>query len=128
MQDFRFPADNVGAMTVSPGIGRVERQSMSSVFEATGPVWLWTPALPAKASWHFMTIDPQTSVEIRYEALGRTGGFGSIKVAATIGETCWHTSLFPHKSSGGFLLPLKAEVRRLEGLVEGDAITVRLEV
>lgn len=101
---------------------------MGCIFEANGAVWLWTPAPPAKASWHFMTIDPQTSVEIRYEALGRTGGFGSIKVAATIGETRWNTSLFPHKTSGGFILPLKADVRQNEGLAEGDHVTVRLEV
>ena len=57
---------------------------MTSIFETTGPVWLWAAAPPAKGSWHFLTIDPQTSVEIRYEALGRTGGFGSIKVGVTI--------------------------------------------
>jgi len=101
---------------------------MSTVFEAIGPVWLWTAEPPAKGAWHFMTIDPQTAVEIRYEALGRTGGFGSVKVAATIGGTRWHTSLFPHKASGGFLLPLKAAVRRAEAVGEGDMVTVRLEV
>ncbi len=101
---------------------------MTCIFEATGPVWLWTASPPAKGSWHFLTIDPQTSVEIRYEALGRTGGFGSVKVAAVIGETRWHTSLFPNRSSGGFLLPLKADVRRLEALSLGDTVTVRLEV
>ncbi len=101
---------------------------MTCIFEATGPVWLWTAAPPATGSWHFLTIDPQTSVEIRYEALGRTGGFGSVKVAVAIGETRWHTSLFPHRSSGGFLLPLKADVRRSEGLSEGDTVTARLEV
>jgi len=101
---------------------------MSTVFEATGPVWIWTAEPPAKGAWHFMTIDPQTAVEIRYETLGRAGGFGSIKVAATIGRTRWHTSLFPHKASGGFLLPLKADVRRTEGVAEGDLVTVRLEV
>lgn len=101
---------------------------MSTVFEATGPVWIWTAAPPAKGAWHFMTIDPQTAVEIRYEALGRTGGFGSVKVTATIGGTRWHTSLFPHKTSGGFLLPLKADVRRAEAVGDGDMVTVRLEV
>lgn len=101
---------------------------MSSIFEATGPVWIWTADPPAKGRWHFMTIDPQTAVEIRYEALGRTGGFGSVKVVATIGRTRWSTSLFPHKATGGFLLPLKAEVRRQEDLAEGDIATVRLEV
>lgn len=101
---------------------------MSSVLEATGPVWIWTAAPPARGSWHFMTIDPQTAVEIRYEALGRIGGFGSVKVLATIGGTRWSTSLFPHKESGGFLLPLKADVRRREGLAEGDTVTARLEI
>ena len=101
---------------------------MSSIFEATGPAWIWTAQPSAKGVLHFMTIDAQTAVEIRYEALGRTGGFGSIKVAATIGGTRWHTSLFPHKTTGGFLLPLKAEVRRAEGVAEGDLVTVRLEV
>ncbi len=75
-----------------------------------------------------MTIDPQTAVEIRYEALGRIGGFGSVKVTATIGKTHWSTSLFPHKETGGFLLPLKADVRRSEKLAEGDTVTARLEI
>ncbi len=75
-----------------------------------------------------MTVDPQTSAEIRYEALGRTGGFGSVKVIATIGSTRWSTSLFPHKESGGFLLPIKAAVRQNESLVAGDEIKVRLEI
>lgn len=101
---------------------------MTTAFEVESEVWLWRPEPPAKAAWFFLTIDGQTSAEIRYEALGRTGGFGSIKVAATIGETRWYTSLFPHKASGGFLLPLKAEVRRAEGIAEGDTVAVRVEV
>ncbi|MBL0000269.1 MAG: DUF1905 domain-containing protein [Sphingomonadales bacterium] len=98
------------------------------MFEATGQIWLWTAAPPAKGAWHFMTIDPQTAVEIRYEAMGRIGGFGSVKATVTIGRTRWSTSLFPHKESGGFLLPLKADVRRAEGLAEGDTVTARLEI
>ena len=101
---------------------------MSTIFEFTGPAWIWRAAPPARGVWHFLTIDAQIAAEIRYEALGRTGGFGSVKVSATIGETRWHTSLFPHKSSGGFILPLKADVRRSEGVAEGDMVTVRIEV
>ena len=96
--------------------------------EIASVLWLWTPNPPAKASWHFLTIDPQTAMEIRYEALGRARGFGSIRVSATIGETVWQTSIFPHKESGGFILPVKADVRRAEGIGEGDHVTVRLEV
>jgi Domain of unknown function (DUF1905) len=101
---------------------------MSTKILASGPLWRWQPNPPAKAAWFFMTIDGQTAAEIRYEALGRMGGFGSIKVAVTIGETRWYTSLFPHKESGGFLLPVKATIRAAEGLFEGDDLTVTLEV
>lgn len=98
------------------------------IFEATGPIWQWRPAKPEAASWYFLTVDAQTAAEIRYAALGRIASFGSIRVTATIGGTTWQTSLFPHKESGGLLLPLKAEVRRREGLVPGNDATVRIEV
>jgi hypothetical protein len=97
-------------------------------FEVTATVWLWRPARPEAAGWYFLTVEGQTAAEIRYAALGRTGGFGSVKVTATIGATQWQTSLFPQRETGGLLLPLKAEVRRREGIVAGDTVTVRLDV
>jgi Domain of unknown function (DUF1905) len=92
------------------------------------PIWQWRPAKPSAASWYFVTIDGQTSTEIRYAALGRTGGFGSVRVTATLGQTRWQTSLFPHKESGGFLLPMKASVRKAEAVDAGDSVTVHLIV
>jgi hypothetical protein len=100
-----------------------------SVFEFTGTVWLWRPAKkPSATGWYFLTVEGQIAAEIRYAALGRTGGFGSIRVTATIGDTSWQTSLFPHRETGGLLLPLKAEVRRREGIEEGGDVTVMLRV
>jgi hypothetical protein len=98
-------------------------------FELTARIWLWRPALKPQASgWHFLTIDGHTAAEIRFAALGRTGGFGSIKVAARIGDTRWTTSIFPQRESGGFILPIKAEVRKRERIGEGDEVTVELRV
>lgn len=98
-------------------------------FEVTTQVWLWKPALkPQAAGWHFLTIDGQTAAEIRFAALGRTGGFGSIKVEARIGGTVWSTSIFPQRESGGFILPIKAAVRKSEGIIAGDEVTVELRV
>jgi hypothetical protein len=99
-----------------------------SAFEFAGKVWLWRPAKPSGTGWYFLTVEGQTAVEIRYAALGRTGGFGSIRVTATIGDTSWQTSLFPHRESGGLLLPLKAEVRRREDIEAGCDVTVWLAV
>ena len=44
------------------------------------------------------------------------------------GKTTWKTSIFPDKKSGTYLLPLKADVRRREGIGAGDRITSSLEV
>lgn len=97
-------------------------------FEITAKMWRWQGNDPAAGSWHFLTVEGQTAAEIRYAALGRTRGFGSIRVTATVGATRWQTSLFPHRESGGFILPLKAEVRQRENLETGQQVTVTLEV
>lgn len=98
-------------------------------FTITSEVWLWKPtSLPSGAGWHFLTIDGQTAAEIRFAALGRTGGFGSIKVEARIGGTSWKTSIFPQRDSGGFILPIKADVRKREALGAGDVATVEIRV
>ena len=98
-----------------------------SPIETSGKVWQWR-ASDAPGGWFFLTVEGQAAAEIRYAALGRTGGFGSVKVTARIGGTEWRTSLFPHRESGGFLLPLKAEVRRRERIAPGQTITVRLTI
>ena len=51
-----------------------------------------------------------------------------MRVNATIGATTWETSIFPDTKSGSYLLPVKAEVRRREGVEDGDAVTVTLEL
>lgn len=92
---------------------------------ASGKVWLWNAE---KGSWHFLDISGDVVGEIHYASMGRTGGFGSVKVRATIGATSWATSLFPNKSTGGFILPLKAAVRKAEGISADDVVEVLLEV
>jgi hypothetical protein len=55
-------------------------------------------------------------------------GFGSVYVDATIGRTTWQTSIFPDSARGTYLLPVKAPVRRAEGLGPGDLAFVSLEL
>ena len=59
---------------------------------------------------------------------GRKRGWGSMKVRATVGDTDWATSIFPAKEMGGWLLPVKAAVRKAEGLVAGDMVRVVVAV
>ena len=96
----------------------------------TAPLWRWTGGGP-NGSWHFLTISGATGDLLSAEALtrrleGMGRGFGSLKVRATIGDSTFATSVFPSKAQG-WLLPVKAAVRRAEDLAEGDLIALRLE-
>ena len=79
------------------------------------------------ASWHFIDVPPDQASDIRGHSLASRGGFGSVRVEATIGDVTWRTSVFPQKS-GGYLLPVKKEVRCRAGIAAGDAVTVELEL
>ena len=91
----------------------------------TSLLWIWRSESAGR--WYFLTVPDEQSKEIRAQALGTPRGFGSVRVQATIGEVVWRTSVFP-LNSGGYLLPVKAEVRRKAGISAGDEVTVELEL
>ena len=91
----------------------------------TGPLWLWSGE---GASWHFFTVPEDQAHAIRAHRFeGPRRGVGSVRVEARIGAVAWRTSLFPQQS-GGFILPVKVEVRRKAGIAAGDEITVELQL
>jgi hypothetical protein len=53
---------------------------------------------------------------------------GAIAVQVQIGASTVRTSLFPDRKRATYLLPLKAELRRREGIAEGCHISVLLTV
>ena len=90
--------------------------------EFSGELWFWKGPSP----WHFVTVPGPQSREIDAVAALVTYGWGVIPVTAEIGGTEWTTSLFP--KGGGYLVPVKAHVRRTEQLELGDLVSVRLTV
>jgi hypothetical protein len=94
------------------------------VIAVTGPLWLWSGG---QGSWHFLTVPEEQTVEIRAHSLLSQGGFGSVKVEAIVNGVAWRTSVFPQKS-GGYILPVKASVRRDAGIAAGDDVTVELKI
>jgi len=80
------------------------------------------------AAWYFVTVPAGVSDAIRDEAPGPRRGFGSVRVRVTVGATTWATSVFPQAKEGTFVLPVKKAVRTAEGIDEGDAVPVELEV
>ena len=95
------------------------------MISVTAPLWLWTGG---QGSWHFLTVPEDQAIEIRAHSFGNSRrGFGSVRVEATIGGVSWRTSVFPQRS-GGYILPVKADVRRRAGIAAGDEVTVELEL
>lgn len=90
----------------------------------TAPLWLWSGE---GGSWHFITVPPELSDGIRAHAFAGPRGFGSVRVEATINGVTWRTSVFPQKS-GGYILPVKADVRRRADIAAGDDVVLVLEL
>lgn len=84
---------------------------------------LWLHA--GEAAWHFISLPAEVSDDIRARTEG-TLAFGSTRVKVRIGETTWSTSVFFDRKRDRFLLPVKAEVRRREGLEGGERVAVHL--
>jgi len=74
----------------------------------------------------FVPVPPAPAAELRRIANAVTYGWGMIPVDAAIGDVTFTTSLFP--KDGGYLLPLKAIVRKRAGVTAGDRVRVELTV
>ena len=87
-------------------------------------IWLYDGV----AAWHFITVPKKESESIpqRFGLMKR--GWGSLPVIVTIGKTSWKTSIFTDKKRGGYLLPLKAEVRKKEHLSVGETVSFHLAI
>ncbi len=98
----------------------------SRVITHEGPLWRWkSKSSDTPAAWFFVTIDGEAAQRIK-SSLARRNGFGSIKVLARIGSTDFQTSLFPANDVQGYILPVKAAVRKAERLDEGTTVELTL--
>lgn len=88
-------------------------------------LWIWEAKQPS-TGWTFVTVPDEFTEEIRMLG-GPARGFGSVRVEVQAGDQTWQTSVFPEKDRG-FVLPIKAPVRRRLGLEAGDAIDLVLQV
>lgn len=90
--------------------------------EFSGEIWYWRGPAP----FYFVTVPPHESHDLKEISPAVTYGWGMIPVRARIGATRWETALFP--KDGAYIVPIKANVRRAEGLAEGDDVTILLQV
>jgi hypothetical protein len=94
------------------------------VYRFEAELWLHE----GEGGWCFLAVPGHVSDDVRARTQGVRRGFGSVRVRVTIGGTTWSTSVFPDGKRGAYLLPVKKDVRRREGLDEGDRVAVELEL
>jgi len=97
---------------------------LKKIFKIKSKVLLY----PGMAGWHFVFVPKKQSEEIKKSFGTPSRGWGSIPVVVTIGNTKWKTSVFPDKQSGGYLLPLKADVCKKEQIFSEDSISFSLSM
>jgi hypothetical protein len=90
--------------------------------EFSGEVWFWRGPSP----YHFVTVPQEESAELKAASALVTYGWGMVPVEVRVGSTRWTTSLFPQ--DGGYVVPLKDQVRNAEQIHIGDMVTLRLAV
>jgi len=88
----------------------------------SAPLWC-----ESGGTWRFVTVPDDLSDVIRFES-GPPSGFGAVPVEVTVGGTTWRTSLFPSAGRGAYVLPVKAAVRRAEGLDDGEPVQVSVRL
>ncbi len=85
-------------------------------------MWFWRGPSP----FHFVTVPEEESQDIEAIARDVTYGWGCIPVTARVGATRFTTSLFP--KDGGYIVPIKAAVRKAERIDLGDVVKLALSI
>jgi hypothetical protein len=91
-------------------------------FEFTAKIWFWRGPAP----WHFVTVPEEFALQINAVSKTVTYGWGMIPVDVRIGKSKWYTALWP--KDGGYIVPIKTNIRKAEKIQVGDQVTVRLDV
>ena len=87
----------------------------------SAPIVEWRGPAP----FYWAEVDPEGCAEIASIAEMITYGWGVIPVTVHLGKTVFTTSIMPR--NGGYLVPIKADVRKAERVELGNVVTLTLE-
>ena len=97
-------------------------QVPGATFAFQGPLWHWRGPAP----FYFVRVPPATVEELADVAAEVTYGWGMVPVEVTVGGYTWETSLWP--KDGGYLVPIRAQVRRSLEIDVDEVVAVRLTI
>lgn len=80
------------------------------------------------SAWRFLTLPKKESGQIKKLFGDMAKGWGSLPVQVMVGKTTWTTSIFPDKKAEAYLLPLKAEVRKKEKILDNQSVKFKIEI
>lgn len=92
------------------------------VIEFDGEIWFWRGPAP----FYFVSVPDEAAGDLKAILSTVTYGWGMIPVRVEIGRTRYATAMWP--KNGGYIVPIKAAVRKAEAIDEGHVIHLRLEV
>lgn len=80
------------------------------------------------ASWYFVSLPQDMSIEIRSLFRAQEAGWGRLPVRAQIMEHSWTTAIWFDTRQNTYLLPLKADVRRKINFVPEQVLDITVFV
>ena len=91
-------------------------------YEFSAKVWQHS----APNGWYFVSLPAEIAVEIRENMKWMEEGWGRLKATAKIGNSQWETAIWFDSKHKTYLLPLRAEIRKIENIKTENYINVIL--
>lgn len=87
---------------------------------------MWQHSLPG--GWFFISLPLNVAEEIRKFSKANEEGWGRLKVIAKIADVEWRTSIWFDTKMNTYLLPVKADIRKLGKFEVGETLNVVIGV
>ncbi len=89
-------------------------------YEFSAHIWQHS----STGGWYFVSLPEEMSAEIRANLRWQEEGWGRLKAVAQIGQSKWETAIWFDTKHNTYLLPLKAAVRKKEGIETNQTVNV----
>ena len=78
--------------------------------------------------WHFISMPIKLAQEIRTHFKSQEKGWGRLQARSLVGGSEWKTAIWFDTKHNTYLLPIKADIRKKEGIKAEDSIQVSIWV
>lgn len=99
-------------------------REQSFEYEFSAKVWKYE----GPNGWYFASVPHDLSKQIRKTHFDSEEGWGRLKSKVTINKSIWKTSIWFDTKHDCFLVPVKASVRKKEGITDGSEISLKLKI